>query len=60
MRRLRRLLAVSVSETAVSATVLQAKRDQHEAGGRGQLEPILPGKSVPRHICYELIYNHAQ
>jgi hypothetical protein len=49
-----------VSETAVSATVLQAKRDQHEAGDRGQLEPIVPGKSVPRHICYELIYNHAQ
>jgi tripartite-type tricarboxylate transporter receptor subunit TctC len=45
------------SETAVSATVLQAERDQHEGG---QLEPILPGKSVPRHICYELIYNHAQ
>jgi hypothetical protein len=27
-----------VSETAVSATVQQAERDQHEAGDRGQLE----------------------
>jgi hypothetical protein len=37
MRRLRRLLAVRVSKTAVSATVPQAERDQHEAGDRGQL-----------------------
>jgi hypothetical protein len=27
-----------VSETVVSAAVLQAERDQHEAGDRGQLE----------------------
>jgi hypothetical protein len=47
-------LAVSVSETAVSATVLQAERDQHEAGDRGQLEldqddldiaPLIPPSS---------------
>src|SRR6266404_9693609 len=51
MRRLRRSLAVSASETAVSTTVLQAERDQHEAGF---LPAIFQGLPAPRQKLPEI------